>query len=367
MMNSKRLAALIVWMAACAVSAGAAAAVIQVPGDYATIAEAVAAAVSGDVVEVAAGTYTVDAQISVPAGVSLVGAGAEETIVDVTGSITLFFMGDASGVTIEGFTFLLHGEGTVVSCWGTSQTVRKNIFIDAQYGVAGCGGRLENNIFAGCGTAVYAHGDSPTVVNNVFAECSMALNLHFVIRSGGQVDANPVVFNNIFIGNSEALHNHSGSPPNNYTRHPAYNVFMNNGTDCSGCDLGSPNLFEDPVFAAYTADGSFTDDDFHIVAGESPCVDSGSMSHEGAAAPDTDFDGEARPRGPNPDIGIDEVEGPPPVEEGPLEPADDAFADVLEDSRVEAAEEPAPEAAPDGGDGDGGGESGCGCFIVGGG
>ena len=57
-----------------------AAATIAVPGDYGTIAAALAAAGAGDTVSVAAGTYAED--LTIPGGVILQGAGIDNTIIE---------------------------------------------------------------------------------------------------------------------------------------------------------------------------------------------------------------------------------------------------------------------------------------------
>ena len=65
----------------------AVAATINVPGDYADIASALANASADDTVEVAAGTYSVSAAISIPTGVTLVAPeGPEKTEIKSTGT-----------------------------------------------------------------------------------------------------------------------------------------------------------------------------------------------------------------------------------------------------------------------------------------
>jgi hypothetical protein len=335
------------------------AATLSVPGDYATVAEAVAVAAGGDVVEVAAGEHSVEGQIDVPSGITLHGAGADVTTLTATGDFTMFFLGDSSGVVVEGFTFVPYSGRAAFTCWDAAPAIGRNVFLGPGNGISGCGGTFDDDVFAGCNEGVYAHGDSPTIVNNVFAGCHWGVRLHFVIGSGGHVDANPRIFNNVFVDNDEAVHNHQGSPPNDYTRSPAYNLFLGNGSDCEGCTLGSPNLFENPVFVTYTDDGDFTDDDFHIVAESSPCVEAGTLTHEGADAPARDFDGETRPMGAAPEIGIDEVVGQPPVEEEPEE-IPDAAPDVAPEVVTDApADVPGDAALPEGQQ-----ESGCGCTLV---
>jgi hypothetical protein len=306
---------------------------------------------------VAAGTYSIDAQLDMPANVTLRGAGAAVTILEASGSFTLIFLGENSGFTIEGFTLVPNSDRSAISCYSGSGVVNANVILGPGNGTT-CGGTITNNVFAGNGVGVYAHGKSPTIANNVFAECDMGVQLHFSITSGGHRDANPRIFNNVFVSNTEAIHNHQGSPDNNYTRSPAYNLLLNNGSDCEGCTMGTPNLSEDPVFVSYTADGDFTDDDFHIVADASPCVEAGTLSHEDADAPLTDFDGEARPIGAVPEIGIDEVEGPVVVDEE-ADAAADTIDDVPADMGHDIPSDVGTDTTPSGQQ-----ESGCGCAMI---
>ncbi|RPJ41361.1 MAG: DUF1565 domain-containing protein, partial [Candidatus Latescibacterota bacterium] len=75
-----------------------------VPGSYTTIQKALNASKSGDVVQVSPGTYLEN--ISVKAGVQLIGSGPENTIIDGKAAyITVFVPYNATSSTrVEGFT-----------------------------------------------------------------------------------------------------------------------------------------------------------------------------------------------------------------------------------------------------------------------
>ncbi len=79
--------------------------VIHVPGDYATIADALSVASPGDTVQVAAGMYQ-EGDLYIPQGVSLVGAGWQITTIDGGGAVDkVLSLQDGSmveGVTIRG-------------------------------------------------------------------------------------------------------------------------------------------------------------------------------------------------------------------------------------------------------------------------
>ncbi len=65
---------------------GATGATINVPGDYATIQAAIDAAVSGDVIVVAAGTYTED-NVLINKGLTVQGAGVGSSVIDASASV----------------------------------------------------------------------------------------------------------------------------------------------------------------------------------------------------------------------------------------------------------------------------------------
>ncbi len=82
--------------------------VIDVPGEYATLGEAMAAAQSGDTIQVAAGTYN-ESGLSLPTGVSLIGAGWETTLIDGEG-VTGTVLAAGADTLIEGVT--IRGSGS---------------------------------------------------------------------------------------------------------------------------------------------------------------------------------------------------------------------------------------------------------------
>lgn len=81
-------------------------ALIRVPEDYPTLSAALDAARSGDTVRVAAGTYAAS-ELSVPAGVQLIGDGWQNTIIDGAGAAVVLYAADRT--LIQGFT--IRGSG----------------------------------------------------------------------------------------------------------------------------------------------------------------------------------------------------------------------------------------------------------------
>ena len=97
---------------------------IQVPGDYATIQDAMSEANSGDNVQVAAGTYYANLgdNIYLKSGVALRGEGADVTT--IRGVVI-----GADNSTIEGFTINSY-HGTAILCDAASPSIQNCTFTE---------------------------------------------------------------------------------------------------------------------------------------------------------------------------------------------------------------------------------------------
>jgi parallel beta-helix repeat protein len=106
----------------------AAAKEINVPADFKTIGEALSAAAEGDVVKVAAGTYTENLTVSV--SLTLEGAGADKTILDGTPGRSqqqpVILIRGTNNVTIRGFT-IQNGRRGVSTERATGIVVENNV------------------------------------------------------------------------------------------------------------------------------------------------------------------------------------------------------------------------------------------------
>ncbi len=98
-------------------------ATLTVPGDYATVHEAVAAAVAGDVVAVSNGTYTFTSTLNIPVGITLDGESEAGTIFEINCGSGYGIHPSVGGVTLQDFTlsipaastqsgFIVHASGT---------------------------------------------------------------------------------------------------------------------------------------------------------------------------------------------------------------------------------------------------------------
>ncbi|WP_028315468.1 right-handed parallel beta-helix repeat-containing protein [Desulfatibacillum aliphaticivorans] len=279
---------------------------ITVPTDYPTIQEGLDAAASGDTVQVLAGAYTENLEItSAHSGVALVGAGADQTIiqgewVDFDGLLrpagpTIDILG-ADGFSVESFTLTDGTYGVFIDVDADNIVVSKNI-ISANYNdnvliYAGSSNiRIENNLiqFAARGSGItiedYNTSDglspAPKIVNNTV----VSNTLHGISAD----DAAPTFFYNISAENGSYGFYYGNSV---VTR--AYNCAWDNGTNFPTI-LGTGEIEADPMFTD-SANGDFT------LLPDSPAIDAipQNVAEGGTVtAPDMDLLERPRPLGPN--------------------------------------------------------------------
>ncbi len=302
---------------------------------YNTIQEGINAAVSGDVVGVAAGTYFEN--VNLGEGIQLIGAERTSTIIDGGGLGTVVSMQNAS--LLRGFT-IQHGSASFGAGIVTrgSPTISHNIIRNNHQGGGGAGAAIHGNCssptitsnlitentadtqflsgalsFVNCSSPYIANnviwnnsgrgainltlptGNSPMVINNtIFGNSGAGIKIDI------RVDQSAVIVaNNISIGNTTGIQVDFGSVDSLPTL--IYNDVFNNSVNYSGMsDITGTNgnVSVDPVFM----------DEFHL-AGNSPLVDAGSPT----IFPSSDFDGDSRPLDGDVDgtaiseIGADEI------------------------------------------------------------
>jgi len=212
---------------------------IRVPGDYPTIQAAANAAVEGNIILVSPGTYYEDININ-KQGISLIGSGAGETIIE--GKIRIDVSGPSSTplTTISGFT--IQNSDVGIYCSG-----RKYI--------------IKNNVIYGCSqTGIYLDKSSQsTIQNNTIANCT---------QNGIEVSDSDYVTikNNIIVNNGGyGMFGYGSSwyPDINYN-----NVYNNTSGNYSGFTAGANDISIDPLFL--DPDNA----DYHLHP-SSPCIDAG--------------------------------------------------------------------------------------------
>ncbi len=332
------------------------AATINVPGDYATIQEAIDAASPGDTINVAAGTYYEN--ITLKDGVEMLGAGAGVTIIDGGGSGSVVTaVGVGTGTKLDGVTitngsadegggmynynsslavtnctfsgntaddgggmFNYYSSPEVTNCifsgnsavigggiynYATSPIVSRCVFSG---NLASFGGGMSNTLssptvtnctFSGNtadddGGGVWNAASSPTVTNCIFSGNSAG--------SGGGIynrdESFPIVTNCTFSGNSAD----NGGGIWNYASSPTVTncILWDNGEEIYNVGTSTQVVTYCDVQGGYTGTGNINADPMFAnpAAGDfhlqagSPCIDVGDNS--APSIPSTDFEGDPR-------------------------------------------------------------------------
>lgn len=183
---------------ALAFTAEASATVINVPADYPTIKAAINAAVDGDTVLVAPGTYVEIIDFLGKAITVKSSAGAGVTIIDGNqlGSVVSLKSGEGPLSLLEGFT-LTNGLGTDIGTWraggavycdGTSPTIRNNVMTQNNY---------PGNGELKFGGGVYAaHGAAPLIIGNIITDNEVPAGAGIYCDSSSPIiQANHITFN----------------------------------------------------------------------------------------------------------------------------------------------------------------------------
>jgi hypothetical protein len=281
---------------------------------FSTIQDAIDAASPGDTVEIPSGTYT--EFVATADGVSLHGAGQGETV--VVGRIRAE---GGSGITISSLTvecvstvgiYVTAGDGLTVQDVEVTgcnsgfllEDFPTNAVLDDLYlhGNAIYGGELQgvqsvtlsNSLLISNGVggvhSTYTYGVLTS--HNVFVGNGFAASPAHV--QGGVIQddsASDVIANNIITGNTHGIEC-DGCTGSSWSS----NLVWGNTVEYAGeASAGAGDLSADPGFVA-AAEG-----DYHLAAG-SPAIDAGDPALSVA----TDADGESRPAGPGPDLGLDE-------------------------------------------------------------
>ncbi|MBU0754030.1 MAG: hypothetical protein KJ645_02755 [Planctomycetes bacterium] len=308
--------------------------IINVPVDQPTIQAGIEAAVDGDTVLVAPGTYVENINFSGKTITVRSNQGPNDTVINgnQAGSVVTFSNREGPLSVVEGFT-LTNGLGTYIElpiswdycgggvyCGGSSPTIRGNLIVQ--------------NDFAAVGGGLYCEYGSPTIINNI-----IAYNGFFTMQGGGigcWFDSFPLIVNNIITGNKAAC---TGGGIDGFCSTPTItnNTIAMNESNYEGEELsltchycmitnniiwnesnwglfveGTQGIRYCNVSGGYPGEGNidtgplFVDPengDFHITF-NSPCRGSGDNVAPGL--PEFDFEGDPRIACGTVDMGADE-------------------------------------------------------------
>ena len=231
-------------------------ATLNVPGTYPTIQDAINAAVAGDEVLVAPGTYNETINFMGKAITVTSSGGAAATVIDggKAGSVVSFVTGEGLGSVLDGFTIIngQNGAGPGIFCNGASPSILNNV-ITLQTGAAGLGvasigggpliqgNEIHGNAALVLGGAIYLDNTTAHVEGNHFHDNSAG-------GAGGAVNitgGNPVVTRNVIHDNHSTIHGggiHCASSTPLITN----NLIYDNTADANGggifCDSAAPTL-----------------------------------------------------------------------------------------------------------------------------
>lgn len=217
---------------------------IRVPGDYPTIRQALAAARSGDTVQVAAGTYH-ERELGIPASVRLAGAGWASTTIEADGQGVV--LRSEAGSVVEDLA--LHGsgpgwfDGGVWAGGGTTTLRRCRIWGNSAgvwawcFDASTCAMRI---VLESC---IIDHNRGPAVAGNEYP--IWELRHDTLADNGGDGaylnQAASMAEDSLFVGNAGiGLANLHGASVRR-------NLFWNNGTNWTGSP-GQDSLVLDPLF-----------------------------------------------------------------------------------------------------------------------
>lgn len=286
---------------------------------FTTIQDAIDAASSGDTVAIPSGTYVED--IDMASGITVTGAGSDETLIVGTVTFDGLSSGTLSDVGLFDATYIATGVAyteTGIYVNGGSATIQNVEAYYFDYAIHGDGAAsltVNGSSIGGNWYGIVADGVSNLLVTNNFVYSNPAGGVVSEFGTAGSVLHNTFVGNGF--GGSSAYLTGAVSLGSGGSEVVANNIMVSNyyGLNCYSCGSSwSTNLIWGNV-TDYVNDASqvtsdlsvdpqflnYSEGDYSLAMG-SPCIDAASATY-GVA---TDIDGEARPQGAGYDIGMDE-------------------------------------------------------------
>jgi parallel beta-helix repeat protein len=305
------------------------------PSCHKSIQEGIDAAVSGDTVEVASGTYV--EQVTLKSGITVTGENRDTT--SIWNNNDTVIGQQIQNTVIQGFTITSSaGNGIYLSADTSNVKIIYNIIIDcADNGIwvnqtPYWGGTfyidIENNVVKNNRIGISYNSSSQygeTILHGFAWNNILLENIDGGIIIEGNRQNNVKVVNNViysnsadgikitsagnpYISNNIVMKNGNYGITQNTTAAPtvAFNdVYNNTAGDYNGVIVGPGSISVDPQFV------DETNEDFHLLS-NSPAIDAGNSVN----TPPEDIDGDIRPYGGY-DIGVDEYTGALPP--GPCE------------------------------------------------
>jgi len=242
------------------------AAVLEVPGEYATLVDAMAYAKGDVIIQLAAGTFNETTPINVPtAGIWIQGAGLDQTVI----------RGDGSGHVLEVHVDALIRDLTITG--GGPGYFESGVWnISGHVELRNC--RLTGNnvgLFTWCFSPDC--GAVVTVTNSILDHSTRAAvdanehGIHRLINDTVVANARGIVLNNAasLVENSIMVHNTGDGVATGSSPTIRYNDVWGNGTNYSGIGAGTGDISVDPAFEDETGG------DYRLQIG-SPCLNAGN-------------------------------------------------------------------------------------------
>ena len=274
---------------------------IHVPDHYPTIQMAIDIANPGDTIEVAPGVYYENILVTKD-GLTLVGSGADVTIIDGQDKYNVVYAYEVTSLTIEGFT-IRNSSHTGSSPGSVGIHINPSGRWGGNFAIRRC--KIQDNWD---GIAVWNHDWGTVIIENNIISNNNGDGINGSIGDM-MIRCNTIAYNGMngyhdwagggmkyFINNVIVSNGWYGIVPHRDTpRYIAYNDVWNNSKgDYYEGYAGPPTPFTpSPGTGEISTDPLFVDAtnrDYHLNA-DSPCIDAGTNEE----APSVDFEGKSRP------------------------------------------------------------------------